>query len=61
LHVELVSGHAHVGWEQRVLWWTLLVLAVALAYIRWTPAPACGEERVRYAGTVLQVLGVGTV
>lgn len=50
-----------MGWEQRVLWWTLLVLAVALAYIRWTPAPACGEERVRYAGTVLQVLGVGTV
>jgi hypothetical protein len=48
--------------EQRMLWLTLLVLLVLVpAYVLGTSTPACGEDRVRYAGTVLQVLGVSTV
>jgi len=47
--------------EQRMLWWTVVVLLAALAYVLWSPAPASEENRIRYGGTVLQLLGVATV
>lgn len=47
--------------EQRMVWWTLVVLFGAFAYVWWTALPACGKDRVLYAGTVLQVLGLATV
>ena len=47
--------------EQRMFWWTLLVLLIALALIHLGPLSISVSARIRYVGTTLQVLGIGTV
>lgn len=50
------------GWscEQRMLWVTLFVLGIAAVFAWWWPW-GCGTDRIRYAGTLLQVFGFITV
>lgn len=45
--------------EMRALWLTVLVIAAAVLYIAIGPGQT--PDRFRYAGTFLQILGVGTV
>jgi hypothetical protein len=45
---------------QRMLWRTLGVLVLAIVCAWFWPAGA-EENRIRYAGTALQILGIGTV
>jgi hypothetical protein len=47
--------------EQRVLWYTLVGLLLAVAWVRWGFIPDCGKDRVLDVGMVLQVSGLCTV
>jgi hypothetical protein len=47
--------------EQKMVWWTLLVLLMAYALIHVAPLSMSVSDRIRYVGTALQVAGIGTV